>query len=596
MKKFFPGFAAGMSVVAMSALLVTSCVDHDYDLADDIDLTVSVGGEKLTLPASTLAPIQLTTILNLDEGSSIREAQQGEYGLNAGDYVLVQTGDQTTSDFQIGNVTVDNNSGSIMISDDIQQFPNPGAGSIDITVPTTVNDVKLQADNITTDLVTLDEVTLDLDVHLSLSVTSSTGFTGSAAILAGYEIAFDPNWTVVPAAGSAGDVEVADGHTVRFIRDMATTVGGYVGVDVKVVKVNLRNVPDGEGLYAPGRFFLNSQVVSGGDIRLTSTSSAAVGTPEKVVLSTEVTLGKAVITAVTGIVNPDISIADSQFDINDIPDFLSDEANNLDVDNPRFYVTVSNSSPVSINLSAELASYSNTDPSMPYALVGIGTEYGTTPVTLRGGGSTLIIVSAKPVSEAGAENVVVPDLPNLIKRIPDFMRFGRIDAKVVAESVTLELAPKYEFTTDYEAVIPLAFGANMFLHYLDTADDWDVDDLDKYNFNEVRLSFTATNTIPLNMTPKVIALDRAGNEVSNVTATVTGSVKAGTAASPSVSTLEVSIKSTGGNIGNLDGVRFVFDATSDAATAGINLNSAQALTFTDVLVSVIGGATIDLND
>ena len=98
------------------------------------------------------------------------------------------------------------------------------------------------------------------------------------------------------------------------------------------------------------------------------------------------------------------------------------------------------------------------------------------------------------------------------------------------------------------------------------------------------------------MTPSAIALDHNGNELSTVTATVENQVKAGTPAQPSTTALKITLRSTGKNIKDLDGVRLVFDATSNSAFQGINLNDQQTLKFENIRITVKGGVLVDLND
>ncbi len=116
------------------------------------------------------------------------------------------------------------------------------------------------------------------------------------------------------------------------------------------------------------------------------------------------------------------------------------------------------------------------------------------------------------------------------------------------------------------------------------------------NFNEVKVTVVAVSTIPLTLTPDVEALDRDGNVMTSVTATVDGTVGGGSLDTPSRSNLVISIKSTGKNLDGLDGIRYKFTAVSDSESAGAVLNSAQSLRFEEIKLSVIGGVTIDLND
>jgi len=87
---------------AALTLGLASCIDHDYDLSEDIDMTVNVGGQLITIPSSNTELITLYDILELDSESSIKEVEhQGDYGLNVGDYVLLQAGSSTPAEYKI---------------------------------------------------------------------------------------------------------------------------------------------------------------------------------------------------------------------------------------------------------------------------------------------------------------------------------------------------------------------------------------------------------------------------------------------------------------------------------------------------------------
>ena len=88
--------------VALVAVGAVGCVDHDYDLSEDIDLTISLGGDNLTVPGSSTEQIFLSKILDLNEGSSIKAVEvDGMYGLAKGDYVLLQEGSSSPSYFDV---------------------------------------------------------------------------------------------------------------------------------------------------------------------------------------------------------------------------------------------------------------------------------------------------------------------------------------------------------------------------------------------------------------------------------------------------------------------------------------------------------------
>lgn len=579
----------GLNVGVCLALALTTgaCIDHDYDLSEDIDLTVNVGGESFTIPKSSTDLITLSQVLSLDEGSSIKAVSQGQYGLNEGDYVLVQSGNPTHSDFQIGDVVINNLSNNRVETDEIQfTYPgNFGISQLTLPVPEVSNSINISRNDVTTDLVSLSKIGMDMTVKVQLS----TSFVGKATIDEGYTVTFDPTWRI---SSTTDFVDVIDGHILKFNRAVAINNGNRININLNVNEIDLSSVPAGEGLYAPGHFSLNSSIKLVGNLTVSDLSNIPAGTKGSIKLAIDANVQSAKITSITGVVNPKITINDTRFDINDIPDFLSDDQNSLDVENPRFYVTVSNNSPVQVELNAQLESFKG---SQSLAVAGIGAKNGTTPVIIGANGATKLLISQKPISSADATNIVVSNLSDLIKTIPDYMVFGNISCEVVQQTVELALNPRYEFDTDYEAVVPLSFGPAMRLHYTHEEKDWDVDDMQKYNFKTVELSFTAINAIPLSMTPEVKALNKNGEEINDVIVNIQGSITAGTVAAPSSNPLKILITSQSSSLKNLDGVRLIFDATSDQDYVGANLNKEQSLKFTDITATIYGGVTIDLN-
>ena len=68
------------------------------------------------------------------------------------------------------------------------------------------------------------------------------------------------------------------------------------------------------------------------------------GTAPKLEIVTTSNVSSAKIVSAKGVVNPDINIDDIEFSITDIPDFLREDGNVLDIANPCVYLTVNNTS------------------------------------------------------------------------------------------------------------------------------------------------------------------------------------------------------------------------------------------------------------
>lgn len=577
--------------IGLAATGVVGCVDHDYDLSEDIDVTIQLGGDNLTLPGSSTDQLFLSKILDLEQSSSIKAVENdGEYGLAKGDYVLIQDGNSSPSRFEVPEVSLGHINGSTSTSV-LPEFYNPDGQSV-ISNPTDMihNTIRLSDDNVTRDLVSLESADMDVKMKLNVRYTSSD-FTGTAYVEKGYTITFDKCWTVeVGDEATAQYLESVNPYTLRFKQRYGISPDHGLSARVRLVRADLTGLPAGQGLYAPGKFLIENQVVSSGDVSI-DVADLPAGSRANITVVSEISVSDARLLKVRGIVDPKINISETKFDINDIPDFLSDPENHLDLSNPQVTLSITNNSPLPITLNGRLTSYSKGN---EIAEVGIGESYGTAPVIAHANGTTDIIISRAPVAGA-ADNIVVPELSTLLNTIPDLISFHDAVSKAVPQVSEFILGSTYTFDCDYTAVIPLAFGDAMQLHYTHIDDNWD-EDLEKYNFNTAVVTADVVNTIPLDMTPDAVALDAHGNDYTTIDVDVDGTVSAGTIAQPSVTQLKITLKSTGKNISGLDGVKLLFYATANDSFTGTNLNKDQAVKFENIKITLKGGVLVDLNN
>lgn len=577
--------------IGLAATGVVGCVDHDYDLSEDIDVTIQLGGDNLTLPGSSTDQLFLSKILDLEQGSSIKAVENdGEYGLAKGDYVLIQDGNSSPSRFEVPEVSLGHINGSTSTSV-LPEFYNPDGQSV-ISNPTDMihNTIRLSDDNVTRDLVSLESADMDVKMKLNVRYTSSD-FTGTAYVEKGYTITFDKCWTVeVGDEATAQYLESVNPYTLRFKQRYGISPDHGLSARVRLVRADLTGLPAGQGLYAPGKFLIENQVVSSGDVSI-DVADLPAGSRANITVVSEISVSDARLLKVRGIVDPKINISETKFDINDIPDFLSDPENHLDLSNPQVTLSITNNSPLPITLNGRLTSYSKGN---EIAEVGIGESYGTAPVIAHANGTTDIIISRAPVAGA-ADNIVVPELSTLLNTIPDLISFHDAVSKAVPQVSEFILGSTYTFDCDYTAVIPLAFGDAMQLHYTHIDDNW-TEDLEKYNFNTAVVTADVVNTIPLDMTPDAVALDAHGNDYTTIDVDVDGTVSAGTIAQPSVTQLKITLKSTGKNISGLDGVKLLFYATANDSFTGTNLNKDQSVKFENIKITLKGGVLVDLNN
>ncbi len=577
--------------IGLAASSVTGCVDNDYDLSEDIDLTIQLGGANLTLPGSSTDMLYLSTILDLEQSSSIKAVESdGMYGLSKGDYVLVQEGNSSPSHFDVPQVAIGKINGSTTTTT-LSEFYNAlGDATVTRQTEDVRNTIHLEDNDVTRELVAVESADIDVEMVFEVGY-SSNDFYGTAYIEPGYTAVFDKCWTVeIGDDASARYLETVGSNVIRFKERYAIRPDHKLSARLRLTKIDLSDAPSGQGLYAPGKFMVENDVVSSGDVSI-DLADLPTGERANLTIVSKTSVSTARIDKVRGIVDPKIEIAATDFDINDVPDFLSDPENHLDINNPQITVTVSNSSPLSISLNGKLSSYNE---GTVKATVGVGDAYGTAPIIVRGNSTTKFTISRVAI-EGTANNIVVPDMGALIETVPDRISFHDATSKALPEIADYTLGSTYTYDCDYEAVVPLAFGDAMRLHYSHTDNGWD-EDLDKYNFNTAVVTADVKNTIPLDMIPSAIAVDSEGNEMTNITVSVDGRVEAGSTETPSSSQLTITLRSTGQNIGGLDGVKLIFDATANSGFTGINLNSQQALKFDNIKITLKGGILVDLNN
>lgn len=586
-----------LSIITIASVSLTSCVDHDYDLSKDMDLNVTLGGEIIYLPASSTGNLTMDNILDLGSESSIKSitakdvADGKNYGLKEGDYVLIQNADPTYSSVKLEQVHLKNTQ---FISEGVTI---PFASGSEFTMPANfTSDMSITDNEVDKNLISVNEAVTDMSMVFDVYYTSEI-YSGVITINRGYRIEFSEDWDVsITDPETLKFAKMTDNHTLEFTTDASFDIHTPLDFRINVTRFRLGD-SKGEGLYAPGHFQLDTSINFVGDVSIDdNTQGSQIGAID---MNATLTVEDAVLLSVTGVVDPNIDIKDTTVAIEDVPDFLSADDNNLDIANPQVYFTVNNGSPVSVSFTAILRSvYEDKSPVDVYIGKWDNGE-GTREIIIHPGLNRICLSRTGENSDHNVTNVEVPEISTLLSTIPDEILITDVDASVLQEPVTFVLAaagePGYEFETSYEAVVPIAFGNEFRITYDDTETGWD-EDFEKYNFNQVVVSMDVVNCIPLSLKPDAELLYGNGHIFDNVTIDVDGEVIAGSISAPSTSHITITAVSHGENLKGLDGIRYLFSASTTDDANDVILNKNQTLRFENVKIAIKGGVTIDLND
>lgn len=564
-----------------------SCVDDQYDLDKDVDMTVTVGGD-LTIPGSSTEEITLKKIFDLEEDSNVQPDAEGNY-------VLSQQGETSVSDVNIGKVTVAgdeievNGSESYLSFDEDKVLP-------DMTVTDEVderNSFKIDSD-VTRDVVALKTAQVNMPISFRMYYE---GNAGTLYLKKGFALTFPAYMTLVT---DDPKVEVSDNGDVKalvFKEDTEIRKNTELAVVARVTAIDFEKMDEGMGLVERGHLFM------AGDIRAIGTSyvkTSEFGSANQInlTLTTDVDIDEMDIFRAVAKVDPQISVSVSPVKIQNLPDFLNDDEVSINLNDPRIFINVTNPTPVDINLTAQLTPVKDgimlTD-----KIVQIGSETeAASQVIIPGNVTDYRICIHQITDEAGIEAdriVSVPGLNRLIEKIPDEIRMEPVETTAVQEFKEIELGGDYRIETDYQLETPLQFNEGTEVIYSEKMDGWG-SDMEDYDFKEVVVSMKATNAIPLDLQMTADAIDVEGNILSEVSATIEGNITAGTPNQKTNSELKIILKSSSTEaLHRLDGLTYRVSAKTTKEVAGTVLNENQTLKLDDIRIQIKGGITMDMN-
>mgnify|MGYP003199774832 FL=1 len=570
MKKRLTNKTFSCAFVLLSSCML-SCVDSEYDLSKDLDMTVTVGGENLTIPASNTKNITLEKIFDLNEESTVKADADGNYALS-------QTGKGSNTRVSIEEITIKSSEIALQSARTELNYMMSPSGTLEATVNDKTS-FSIDKRNITTDVTELYSSDVIMPASLRMNIEGSNSLT----LKKGFQIEF-PDYMTITTTDQRVKIT---GSVLTFIQDINVSQNSALYIPIQVTRIDFESMGTGKGLVAPGH------LVIADDINISGTSTTTGGSAIQMIMDTEIKIDEIQLTQVTAKVNPEINVSIDPITINNLPDFLKDEQVRIDMTDPKIYLTVSNTSPVEVNFSGVLKSYKGGK-----LLASVPVGQSPNLITIPGNQPDEYIICLHRLNnhvEGADASVTVENLNDLIETIPDEIRMDNIEAKASDKRCTIVLGSTYNVKTDYEINAPLQFNEGTNIVYSDVIDNWnkDVKDL---SVKEVVITMDAQNSIPLTMNMEVKAINKNGTILNSISTEVSSQIAAGTMENAKVTPLKITLKSTDANaFKELDGLKYEVSATSSAETSGKVLNKNQYLRLENMTIKIKGGVTVDMN-
>lgn len=581
-KKFKNHAVVGMCALGLIGLNSCLKVDETYDLDKDFDMTITVGGD-LTVPGSSTEKIVLGDLLDLEENSVIKVNNA------SGDYFLVQEGDRNYTNVNVPGVDINMLRSFTGVKIEDIYVPPFSSGSNNETKITFDDDIviDISRDGVTSDI--KDITGADTYCEDTYLMFTKTGVEFNARLDEGYTLEF-PDYIELESNEKDWKVE---GNKMILTKVGGLEIDEDTRIYFQITGVNFKDengngVNDAKFKYNDND---NSSITLGGVVKLDGGIfvSAEGSTGGYINLEANIRSESMIFRSVTAVVDPKVDIEIDPIRIDDLPDFLSDNNVVLDLTDPRIYITLTNPSPVSVDVNATLKSYKNNISQGTAALENINIPKNCE--------NYIICVNQNKDRWDDTDNMMyvkVDNMSDLIKNIPDRIEITDVVTRVEQEEVTIDLNRNYTIITDYKVDTPLQFGPDTNIEYTETIDGWDAD-LEDMEFDRVEASMNVINEIPLGVRMTAKAIDVDGNVLENVKMDMDVEIKAGAIGAPTEQNVKFTLTTDDGKIAGLDGIEISVVAFVDDSEGDVRLNENQTMQFTEIKLKLVGGITMDLN-
>ena len=582
-KKMYPLWSFLLSF----PLWMVSCVDNKYDLNKDIDMTINVGGEHLTIPAGSSDTAYLSKIIEVEEGDILQpDATTRVYHLTKKDDIDVEpttvkevTISETTTKLEETKIV---NTTSSLINEDVTEGIN------------TLGDFKAESNNIDEALKELGALYAKTPVDLILTIDfANTGDLSFAKVKANNLKIIFPDYIVFKAE------EGIQGHELILDGQVLSENGSSYSRTLKVEGYKFSENAGAGRKPNEGTLTIEGVISMEGEVVTSGVSGTGI-----LSLVPKTVLREMTANSVTGVIQPEIKAETTNIELNDLPDFLKDEETRLDISNPVILLRANNPLETPVEVDAVLTPMKD-NAQIDGKEVKVGSGNGKTPVVLASGENVIALSRTGESSLEGVtSNVKVEDINNLLETIPDDIM---VDLKPVVrneEYYTAKLGWSYEMPSSYEVDVPLSFEQGLNIVYNDSIQDLnkDLNDLDKVGLKNVKVILSVDNAIPLKLQLKaenVQIKDVYGNELSAVKKTIEEDkqyvAESTDGEKPATSELVLNLTSDDtAFLSKIDRICFKLTAVPGSAT-GVPLKDTQWLKVTSIKLSVPGGVNVDLN-
>ena len=317
-----------------------------------------------------------------------------------------------------------------------------------------------------------------------------------------------------------------------------------------------------------------------------------------------------------GVYDAEIEGVDEKIDLDlgEELEFLREDGNSITLADPQLELVLMN--PVGIPVDVNLHIWGNDKDNSVIEDSEITTTVSILPALYDEKNDSLVPVETKlflstdiaSCSKAGYENIEIPNLANLLKRIPYSINMN-VEPLVKTDSTHhVDISKPIKLDAAYSVVVPLRFDS-LKLCYNDTIADLGSslgETMEMFSNISLGVKMDVVNTIPLGLSLKVVPLDADCKPIDDIEIDEL-KVVAGNGETLlngngvlnenlPVQPFSFAIKSKSGDISSLDALAFSLVAASDHTTGTAALKGEQGIKISNIVFEVSGDIEVDLNE
>lgn len=568
-------------MLLISLLTVVSCVNEKYDFGKDIDTEMTFL-KNLAVPVGDVGMLTLDEILLSDEEESVISVD------NDGNYYLSFDGERIDAQIDVPEVNVsDIATAATTVKFSTGAFADLSVGNL----PDQIIDYKTLYNK---------ELSFDMDVELNEHLPSQIKdvkkitfdesaedielrFTSGGGILyveKGFRIVFPEIFVLKSLQNS--DFQIESSNVLVCTKD-AVISDTPLSVSFAISELD---IPSGKITDSNGVTTLSyiDNIHYDGNIYIKTSDYSVI--PANVSFDVNIVIAGLSVTSVTALIDPDASFEDAVFGFGEVPEFLKGNNVCIDLYNPSIEIEVLNHTPIAFDVQADITAYqsvgSETVHLGPFAVAAEADEYFN-------------IMRRAPETDAALpdeniHNVVVPEIADLIKVIPEELGISNISVNTAEDYVTIYADQNYGASINYGISSLLAFGEDLSLEFTQKIENIGLEL--EYEVKSAKITMDIENSIPVDFAISAVALDDAGNVMSDVTLSMDKAIAAGTHSSPTVTSVTIILNNKADYL-NVAALDLTMSAKAGASEyAGVPLNKNQGFKINDIALVLPDGVTL----